>query len=49
VSHEFGSHFLGRWYGANEKYLFTIFVTIGGKPILILKNNSCSNSLDEKK
>jgi len=38
-------------YGANEKSLFTLshLQQIGRKPISILKNNSCSNSLDEKK
>jgi len=37
-------------YGANEKSLFTLshLQQIGGKPILILKNNSCCGSLDEK-
>jgi len=37
-------------YGTSEKSLFTLshLQQIGGKPILILKNNSCFYSLDEK-
>jgi hypothetical protein len=39
-----------RMYGANEKSWFTLshLQQISGKPISILKNNFCSNFLDEK-